>query len=170
MAEADFTLRVVEPADRPALADLRHGWRGGHVARHRRWVERTVREADGERGVFYVACDPSGVLVGYARCTRFEPPEDAAADCAPAGWYLVGMFVAPAWRRAGVARALTVARMRWLRDRDARDVRIFARADNAPIMRLMEGFDFVEETRAFSYPGVKFGPAGGVLMVRRGAC
>lgn len=44
-----------------------------------------------------------GQLVGYARVWLVPPGQSGDA---PAGWYVVGLVVEPAWRRRGVAEAL----------------------------------------------------------------
>jgi ribosomal protein S18 acetylase RimI-like enzyme len=61
----------------------------------------------------------SGQVIGYGRVA--ELAADQAAPGTPAGCYLSGVLVEPAWRRRGIATALTRARLRW----------VFARADEA---------------------------------------
>jgi ribosomal protein S18 acetylase RimI-like enzyme len=61
----------------------------------------------------------NGQVVAYGRVT--ELAADEAAPGTPAGYYLSGVLVEPAWRRRGIALALTRARLRW----------VFARTDEA---------------------------------------
>ena len=61
----------------------------------------------------------NGQVIAYGRAA--ELPAGEAGPGTPAGYYLSGVLVAPAWRRRGIATALTRARLRW----------VFARADEA---------------------------------------
>ena len=60
-----------------------------------------------------------GRIIAYGRVV--ELAADEAAPGTPAGCYLSGVLVEPAWRRQGIATALTRARLRW----------VFARTDEA---------------------------------------
>lgn len=53
----------------------------------------------------------NGQLVGYGRVS--ELATDEAGPGTPAGCYLSGVLVDPAWRGRGIATALTRARLRW---------------------------------------------------------
>ena len=44
-----------------------------------------------------------GEVVGYARTMPFQPEGDSPADAAPGGHYMLGLVVAPAHRRRGLA-------------------------------------------------------------------
>lgn len=103
-------------------------------------------------------------LVGYGRARRFEPASGRGAphDVAPAGYYLLGLFVAPEARRRGIARALTETRLAWIRSR-ATSAWFFTNAQNTASIELHRLFGFVEVTRAFSFPGVTFVGDVGVL-------
>lgn len=61
----------------------------------------------------------NGQVIAYGRVA--EMAADEAGPGVPAGCYLSGVLVEPAWRRRGIATALTRARLRW----------VFARADEA---------------------------------------
>jgi ribosomal protein S18 acetylase RimI-like enzyme len=61
----------------------------------------------------------NGQVIAYARVAELAADESAPGT--PAGCYLSGVLVDPAWRRRGIATALTRARLRW----------VFARADEA---------------------------------------
>ena len=101
-------------------------------------------------------------LVGYGRARRFEPGRDAASDVAPAGHYLLGLFVEPELRRRGIARALTEMRLAWIKRRAAR-AWFFTNAQNTASIELHRPFGFVEVTRAFSFPRVTFEGDVGIL-------
>lgn len=94
-------------------------------------------------------------LVGYGRARRFDPGRDAASDVAPAGHYLLGLFVEPELRRRGIARALTEMRLAWIQRRAA-SAWFFTNAQNTASIELHRAFGFVEVTRAFSFPRVTF--------------
>ena len=109
-----------------------------------------------------------GVFAGYARVARFEPPEDAPANVAPGGVYLFGALVARRFRRRGIGRALTQARMAWALER-ADSVFYFTNGRNQVSRRLHDGFGFVEVTRDFWFPRVRFTGDVGVLFRSTGA-
>jgi ribosomal protein S18 acetylase RimI-like enzyme len=69
----------------------------------------------------------AGAVRGGPR--RFDPPPDAPANIAPAGYYLTGLLVAPGYRRRGIAEQLTRARMAWTAAR-VTEIWFFANAAN----------------------------------------
>ena len=71
---------------------------------------------------------------------------DEAAPETPAGYYLSGVLVDPAWRRHGIALALTRARLRWAFARTD-EVFYVAGADNIASVRLHEALGFQEVRR-----------------------
>lgn len=101
-------------------------------------------------------------VVGYGKVSRFTRPDDCAPRIAPSGWYLGGLAVAAAARRAGIGSALTRARMAWVADR-APEVWYFTNARNGASLDLHARLGFAEVTRDFEYPGVTFEGGVGVL-------
>lgn len=101
-------------------------------------------------------------VVGYGRVAYFEPPDNASARVAPAGYYLSGLLVSEAWRRQGLGERLTAARLSWI-FRRANDVWYFSNAQNRVSLALHAKLGFVEITRDFVYPGVTFDGGTGVL-------
>jgi MYXO-CTERM domain-containing protein len=156
---------------RPARADdlaphlalaLSERAEGVAVARPR--FERDLEET--ERCLFVATVD--GAFAGYGRVARFEPPDDAPPNVAPAGVYLLGALVARRFRRRGIGRALTRARMAWALER-ADAVWYFANARNQASLRMHEHLGFEEVTRDFWFPRVTFPGGSGVLFRSTGA-
>jgi ribosomal protein S18 acetylase RimI-like enzyme len=104
--------------------------RRGDVASAVELVTRVLRVDPGDRGEQFAAditddlrqmfaAKANGEVIAYGRVIMLAA--DEAAPGTPAGYYLSGVLVAPAWRRQGIATALTQARLRW----------VFARTDEA---------------------------------------
>ena len=69
-----------------------------------------------------------------------------------------------AWRRAGVGRALTEARLAWIAERAERAY-YFTNARNQTSLDLHRKLGFKELTRTFTGPGIAFDGGQGVLDV-----
>ena len=87
---------------------------------------------------------PGGRVVAYGRVMELVAGEAGAGT--PAGYYLSGVLVEPAWRRRGIATELTRARLRWA---FARTDRVFyvTGADNAASLHLHAALGFQEIRR-----------------------
>ena len=90
-------------------------------------------------------------LVGYARVAYFVRRDDAPANCAPSGWYLLGVVVQQKWARRGIATRLTTERLAWAA---ARSDEIFyvANPDNAASIEMHRKLGFEEIARDVSIP------------------
>lgn len=110
-----------------------------------------------------VVAESADEVIGYGRVLRFVPESGAAADIAPAGYYLMGMVVHPDHRRRGVGASLTQARLDWI-SRHADAAWYFANARNTTSIALHERFGFEEITRSFVYPRVDFDRGEGILF------
>ncbi len=86
----------------------------------------------------------NGQVVGYGRV--IELTADEAGPETPAGRYLSGVLVDPAWRGRGIATALTRARLRWAFDLTD-TVFYIAGAGNAASLRLHAALGFQEVKR-----------------------
>jgi len=98
--------------------------------------------ADDSRQMFVAKAD--GQVIAYGRVARLSA--DEAASGAPAGCYLSGVLVDPAWRQRGVATALTRARLRWIFAR-ADEAFYVAGADNTASLHLHAALGFQEMKR-----------------------
>jgi ribosomal protein S18 acetylase RimI-like enzyme len=100
----------------------------------------------GERRQMFVA-RANGRVIAYGRVLELAAHE--AAEGTPAGYYLSGVLVEPAWRGRGIATALTRARLRWA---FARADRVFyvTGADNTASLHLHATLGFQEIRRLAS--------------------
>jgi ribosomal protein S18 acetylase RimI-like enzyme len=126
------------------------------------WRDAFARDIENPEHHLVVA-DSGGVLVGYGRARLFEPKPDAPADTAPRGYYLTGVFVAPAERRNGLGAALTQPRLDWIGER-ASAAWCFANARNTASIELHRRLGFEEVSRRFSFPGLTFEGGEGILF------
>lgn len=160
-SRADVAVRSAVAADVPRWAAMLAAHDGRAEREHRERLRRRLHE---RRGCMLVAEVPGPVLAGAGRVVWLEPGGggDGPAGAAPAGWYLVGLVVDPAHRRAGIGEALTRARLAWVLER-AGEAWYFANAANRASLDLHARLGFVEVTRDFTIPGVEFEGGVGVL-------
>lgn len=154
-------IRELEPRDVAACAELAVQREGGHPDA---WVG-VLSSGIGRADELTLVAVVERTIAGYAS-TGWLAPSSIGGTGAPDGWYLTGLVVGPQWRRRGIGRALTAARLEWLRPR-TREVWYFATALNRPSMDLHREFGFVEVSRDFEIPGVSFTGGVGVLSVKR---
>ena len=86
----------------------------------------------------------NGQVIAYGRVAELAAGE--AGPGTPAGYYLSGVLVEPAWRGRGIATALTRARLRWVFARTDEAFYV-AGADNTASLRLHAALGFQEMTR-----------------------
>jgi RimJ/RimL family protein N-acetyltransferase len=153
-----LALRAATAADLDACARLAADHDGRPPATHRERLERSLGEPERVRS-FVASWD--GEVVASARLSHFTPPADAPANVAPAGWYLIGLIVAPSHRGRGIGLALTRARVDWALEH-AGEVWYFTGTANAASFALHAEVGFEEVTRDFWFPGVTF-ERGGIL-------
>jgi ribosomal protein S18 acetylase RimI-like enzyme len=154
----ELIIRPAVVADLPAAVGLAVAERGGE---HAQWRTRLAADLADPDACLLVA-ETDGQVTAYGRARRFDPPPDAPANIAPAGFYLTGLLVAPEYRRRGIGEQLTRARMAWTAAR-ATEIWFFANAANSASLLLHQELGFREVTRDFSYPGVTFTGGVGVL-------
>lgn len=153
-------VREATTADVDSCVELIMALEGGSAHSWRSMFERTIGTAD---QALFVA-DVDGEIIGYARVLSHRRTQTASGDAAPAGYYLMGLVVGDRWRRRGIARALTEARLDWCWARTDR-VWYFASADNRASLDAHRGLGFREVTREFQFAGVEFAGGVGVLSV-----
>jgi uncharacterized protein YhfF/ribosomal protein S18 acetylase RimI-like enzyme len=107
-------------------------------------------------------------LLGFAKLRHFQWPTDTPeADLrsqAPPGWYLDGVMVASRYRRLGVGKALSQARLNWLRSQPCDSVYYWVEAQNLASIDLHRAFGFVEISRDCVFPGRSFVGGQGILF------
>ena len=86
----------------------------------------------------------NGQVIAYGRAAQLAAGE--AAPGTPAGYYLSGVLVDPAWRGQGIATALTRARLRWV-FAHADEAFYVAGADNIASLHLHAALGFQEMKR-----------------------
>jgi len=107
--------------------------------------EQFAADVTGERRQMFVA-KANGQLVAYGRI--LDLPAGEAGPGTPAGCYLGGVLVDPAWRGHGIATALTRTRLRWAFARTG-TVFYVTEADNAASLHLHSALGF-EEIKRFA--------------------
>jgi ribosomal protein S18 acetylase RimI-like enzyme len=102
--------------------------------------EQFAADITGERRQTFVA-KVGGRVVAYGRVLELAAGE--AGPGTPAGCYLSGVLVDPAWRSRGIATALTRTRLRWAFARTG-TVFYVTGADNGASLHLHAAFGFQE--------------------------
>jgi ribosomal protein S18 acetylase RimI-like enzyme len=159
---AGLEIRHAKPDDCSAIAAMEASRDGAASEPARR---RCMEQAADPETILLVAF-VDGHVVGFARAGRLRPATDAAQEASVGGltdgWYLIGLVVVDAWRRRGIGRALTEARLDWIAER-ADAAYYFVNARNRASIDLHRELGFVEISRRFSAPGVTFEGGRGLL-------
>jgi len=148
-------VRPAEARDAGGVAALFVECDGGAFAPHREGFARAVAGIGGTE--FLVVAEADERIVGFGRIRRFEHPPACPADVAPDGWYLLGVQVSPAFRRAGIGTALTRVRLRWIARR-ADEAFYFTQAGNRASILLHRNLGFREIARDLEFPGAPASP------------
>ncbi|TDU84082.1 ribosomal protein S18 acetylase RimI-like enzyme [Kribbella voronezhensis] len=159
-ADAVISVRGALSGDLEACARLIVTRTGGSASERR---ERLLGDLENPDRYVAVACADEKVI-GYGGVIRHEALPGMPADTAPSGYYLIGLIVAPEWRRHGIGDLLTADRLRWTAER-ADEVYTFVNLSNAAILDLHQRFRFEEVTRTFSFPNAPL-EAGTCVLLR----
>ena len=94
----------------------------------------------------FLIADRHGAMAGF-HWTKVHGPADAPGSIGEV--YVVG--VDPGEQGTGLGRALTLAGLRYLRDRGLAEVMLYVDEDNAPAIRLYEGLGFTRSATDAMY-------------------
>lgn len=120
-----------------------HSTREQHLVEMHQWCTDPLRYA------VFLAFDPAGDVVGFAEAAiRIDHVN--GTETSPVG-FLEGIYVAPAQRKQGIARALTEKVESWAAFRGCREMASDADIDNVPShrMHLALGFEQTEQVVYF---------------------
>lgn len=141
-----MVIRPALPADAPAVAALMCALWPEHAPEE---MEREARGLLRDEEALIVLCEQAGQAVGFAQCgLRHDYVEGTHGG--PVG-YLEGVFVLPAHRRRGVARALVRACCEWARTRGCREFASDCELENADSLAFHLGVGFQEANRVICF-------------------
>ena len=153
----DVSIREACRADIELTATLAAHREGGVLSE---WSAIHARQFDDDNRALLVAAH-SGEVIAYAWFAHLTPVAHGGRN-APDGWYLSGVVVRPEFRRRGVGRRLTQARVDWVLEREP-SVHYVVSASNLASRTMHAELGFREITTDFSLPGVVFGKSDGIL-------
>jgi aminoglycoside 6'-N-acetyltransferase I len=138
-----LTIAPATPADAPAWAALRNAlWPGGREAEHAADIAQLLA-APGDTVTFIARRD--GEAIGFAEAALRHDYVNGCTTSPVA--FLEGIYVEPAHRRHGVARALVAAIETWARDRSCTEFASDAALDNLDSHALHAALGFTETQR-----------------------
>jgi aminoglycoside 6'-N-acetyltransferase I len=158
-----LVLRVATPGDRSALCSIAAERSGRKPLAHRAGFTKLLGPLSRRGSARVLVAEWEGRVVGFGVSRRFRPSPKAAPNAAPAGWYLAGMIVTPSVRRRGIGRLLVQARLEWIAQRSGAAYYV-ANVRNVVSIELHRRVGFVEQTRDFTMPGVRFDGSSGALF------
>ncbi|WP_416957608.1 GNAT family N-acetyltransferase [Nocardioides sp. T5] len=132
----DLSVRDATADDLPATASIIATHAGGTVDEwHTRFAEVL---ADPAR--LFIVAEADGAVVGFGQARFVASRDSSGGSTAPGGWYLSGVTVASGYRRRGVGRRLTEARLERL---EGQVVYYAAAPENAGTIALHERLGFI---------------------------
>ncbi len=149
-----YVIRELSIAELPAVTDLRHamireiegedldlevpGWRERYVA----FFEGHARQA---RGAVWAA-EQDGHIIGIA--AAYMPTNHRSAIVGSEQLYICNVYVVPARRRQGIAKALTLHAIEWARTKNCDVVRLRTSRMGRPLYE-SAGFEPSDEMELF---------------------
>ena len=159
----DGTLREARPEDIDVLARITAERHGTPLKKHVEGATRELSDPQLGKTRLLLVAEEGGHVLGYGRARHVEAMGEIELDLRPpAGWYLMGVVVAPPHQRRGVGRALTAARLDWIRERAA-EAFYFTRRTNLASIDLHSAFGFRPHQERFQYPRTGLEPGDGML-------
>ena len=152
-------LAVVREATRDDLEPL-NAFELTTVSRTRDDWEFVIEKSLTDDDRLLLVAEVAGEVAGFGQA-HFLPMHPV--NHSPPGFYLTGVTVQPSFRRGGLGRQLTVARLDWIRER-AHAAWYFASSANRPSIDLHRAFGFAEVSRARTIHGVTFESGEGILL------
>lgn len=135
---------------------------GGDAGALERSLARFLEHAAATGRSLLLVAEIAGEVVAFGKCRYLVPPRREPPDPAPGGWYLAGLIVDARFRRRGIGRALTQARLRWVAERADR-IYYVANARNAASIALHAVLGFTEVARGPAFATFRFEGGAGVL-------
>ncbi|HEY5437344.1 MAG TPA: GNAT family N-acetyltransferase [Acidimicrobiales bacterium] len=111
MTTGEIVIRVAEPSDSTACALLISDHESGAFED---WRSRFEIDLANPRRLFLVATVDDSVL-GYGHTTFHSRDAHEESTSSPSGYFLSGLMVSPDYRRKGIGKFLTIARINKLR-------------------------------------------------------
>ncbi|GEO84023.1 MULTISPECIES: aminoglycoside 6'-N-acetyltransferase [Alphaproteobacteria] len=137
-------VRPATAAHRAAWIDLRQQlWPQESVEGHAAEIDDALARSD--TFTAFVAVDQAGALMGFIEAAvRFDHVN--GCEGSPVA-FLEGIYVAPAFRKQGVARALIAAFEDWAKGKDLREMASDAEIDNRVSHAMHQALGFAETKR-----------------------
>lgn len=154
-------VRLARMGDLVALARINAERQGTSEVEARIRFKRELANPASARTLW--VAEVQGETIGFGRAALQDRPADAAPNHPPAGWFLTGVVVAPAWRRRGAGRALTLARLEHLLAEGASEVFYIVNARNGASLDLHRALGFEVVTDNICAPGIEFSGGRGFL-------
>lgn len=150
-----FRIRESVLADAEALAHVRLEREGREYGFLLEDVKKVINESlTVETTLMFTALD-GNVPIGYSIMRYFIPAEDAPANTAPEGWYLLGIAILEKYRRRGIGSELISVRLRSIPE--AFDTAYyFTNPKNLVSMALHNAFGFERIEEDIVFPNRKF--------------
>lgn len=128
-------------------------------------TERELKTLESDPTYRLYVADLAGEIVGFCRFYDSAGlPIHKKVFPSPSGWYAMGIVVAPSWRRQGIARFLSQARLRSLKEYGATEMYSVVDGNNQASIQMHLAFGFDEIGKAPGFLLIKFESGVGILF------